>query len=141
MESWLDEIVVSSQSYNHQRDPSWLFAILEVGGKGERKHLDTRCLRDHYCVPGIHICGSNFYTAHALTHILCKHPNMGHTAIYFTNPRDITGYQRQASTSLTNGLGTRQLDSVAAHNTASAVVTKKELEIFSVALPENSNVL
>merc|ERR1719188_2185837 len=50
-------------------------------------------------------------------------------------------HQSQASSSLTNGLGTRQLDSVAAHNTASAVVTKKELEIFSVGLPENSNVL
>ena len=34
-----------------------------------------------------------------------------------------------------NGLEERTLNAVAAHNTASAVVTKKELEIFSVGLP------
>ena len=43
--------------------------------------------------------------------------------------------QINQSSSLSNGLGMRRLDSVAAHNTASAVVTKKELEIFSVGLP------
>ena len=42
---------------------------------------------------------------------------------------------QQQSGGLSNGLGTRTLNSVAAHNTASAVVTKKELEIFSVGLP------
>ena len=44
-------------------------------------------------------------------------------------------WQQQNSLHHSNGLEERTLNAVAAHNTASAVVTKKELEIFSVGLP------
>jgi enhancer of polycomb-like protein len=45
-----------------------------------------------------------------------------------------------AAMQVINGLGLKKksVDAVAAHNTATAVVTKKELEIFSAALPTNS---